>query len=239
MDERYSTLGGLRTCLVSGPWDTRLRIVFLHGMDMQPSDLTPFAHSLAIPGVSYAFPEAPLATSARGRSWWPRLACETQVPGQAARDLWQEYPEGREETRAMLAEAIEALRAESSQPLMLAGFSQGGMLACDMVLMQDITVAGLALMSSSCIAFAEWNARRERVDGVPSFVSHGRNDADLSFEAGQRLARFLSSSGSPVTCIPFEGGHEIPFIVWKRFKQFVQGALRAAQPPAGHARAAH
>ena len=66
MDERHTRLADLQTCLIDEPSAARLRIVFLHGYDMQASDLTPFAHSLAIPGVAYAFPQAPTASHGRG-----------------------------------------------------------------------------------------------------------------------------------------------------------------------------
>jgi phospholipase/carboxylesterase len=222
MDERHTRLADLQTSLIDGPGAAKLRIIFLHGYDMRASDLTPFAHSLAIPGAAYAFPQAPTAVSATGYAWWPSVGPREEGSAGPPRDLWQEHPPGRELARAMICGLIESLRDEFAEPLMLAGFSQGGMLACDAVLMESVEVEALALMSSSCIASSEWQQRRERLARMPAFVSHGREDMDLAFEAGQRLASFLTSSGASVTWMPFDGGHEIPFPVWKRFKQFVQ-----------------
>ena len=100
------------------------------------------------------------------------------------------------------------------------------MLACDAVLMEKIAVGALAMMSASCIASADWQDHRQCLNGIPAFVSHGRSDPDLSFDAGQRLAAFLVCAGAQVTWRPFEGGHEIPFPVWRGFKRFVQATMR-------------
>src|SRR5215475_57985 len=163
MDERHTRLADLQTCLIDGPRVAKLRIVFLHGYDMRASDLIPFAHSLSIAGVAYAFPQAPTAVSKQGYAWWPSVCPRrADAPG-GARDLWQEYPAGRELAREMLLAFIQSLRAESDEPVMLAGFSQGGMLACDAVLMESADVAALALMSASCIASAEWDGQRRRL----------------------------------------------------------------------------
>ena len=99
----------------------------------------------------------------------------------------------------MIRDLLESLRARCDEPCVLAGFSQGGMLACDSVLMEAVEVAGLAIMSASGIAGAEWLGQRGRLEGVPAFVSHGRSDPDLSFAAGQRLASFLTSGGAATT----------------------------------------
>ncbi|MEJ1963847.1 MAG: hypothetical protein WDO56_20740 [Gammaproteobacteria bacterium] len=226
MEERYTQVADLQTCLVDTPAKARLRVVFLHGHDMKASDLTPFAHSLGIPGVAYAFPQAPTAVSATGYAWWPRVTAGADVRPGVPRDLWQDYPAGREPARALIRNLLAALRSECDEPLALAGFSQGGMLACDTVLMEDVDVTALAMLSASCIASSDWLERRARLEGAATFVSHGRSDPDLAFDAGLRLARFLDASGAAVTWMPFDGGHEIPFTVWRRFKQFVQGTLR-------------
>ena len=42
-------LGGLRTIAVGDPDAARVVVVLLHGFQMVPADLTPFAHSLQAP----------------------------------------------------------------------------------------------------------------------------------------------------------------------------------------------
>ena len=222
MDERHTELAGLRTCLMRAAAANRVTIVFLHGYGMRAADLTPFAHSLGIPGAAYAFPEAPVKVSGGGYSWWSidenERATRLLV---GPRDLADDHPPDRPRARALIRELLGALRAQNAGlPVLLAGFSQGGMLACDTVLFESVSVAGLALLSASCVALDEWQPRSDRLSGLRAFVSHGRDDHDLAFADGQRLERFMSASGALVTWVPFAGGHEIPFPVWRQFRDF-------------------
>ena len=44
-------------------------VVLLHGFQMRPDDLAPFAHSLGVPAW-FLFPEGPLEAQPEGRAWW-------------------------------------------------------------------------------------------------------------------------------------------------------------------------
>jgi len=228
MDERHRQLAGLQTCLVRDAARPKVTIVFLHGYAMCPAELTPFAHSLAISGASFVFPQAPIAVSNGRYAWWPM--CQ-EARAAAPRDLADQHPLGRRRARAALRRLLERLIAEGDgEPVLLAGFSQGGMLACDTVLLEDIRIDGLAMMSSSCIAIDEWHQHRNRLQGMPAFVSHGRQDQDLAFTAGERVGNFLHDSGASVRWAPFDGGHEIPFRVWRHFRSFARETTHAAAP---------
>ncbi len=110
------------------------------------------------------------------------------------------------------------------------------MLACDAVLMEDVKVARVGNDVPPRVSLPRNGASAASgLDGLAAFVSHGRTDSDLSFSAGHRLANFLTSAGAAVTWVPFEGGHEIPFAAWKRFKQFTQEMLRVATENIPHA----
>ncbi len=229
MDERSTRLAGLETFLIGAAGAAKITVVFLHGRGMKPSDLTPFAHSLGIPGAAFVFPQGPLAEAGGGFSWWSERRDTAASPGrQAGRDLADFAPPGRREARARIRDLIAAVRETGhAGPLVLAGFSQGGMLAGDTVLMEGVRVAGLVMMSASRIAIGEWSAQRRRLQDLPAFVSHGRADSDLAFEAGERLHDFLRASGAAVQWMPFDGGHEIPFPVWRQFRHFARSMMSA------------
>ena len=202
----------------------RLAIVMLHGYAMQGSDLAPFAHSLGVPAVFYV-PEAPLHAVPSGRAWWMmdqekrRVALPT-----GPRDLATEIPAGAPAARTLLRELVARVRREHPElPVALIGFSQGGMLACDAVLHDAVRVDALALLSSSRIDITEWTRRADRLLGLPVLVSHGENDDDLAFTAGQALRNFCTASGADVTWIPFPEGHAIPLVVWRGIRRFLAG----------------
>ncbi|GAC1308306.1 MAG: esterase [Steroidobacteraceae bacterium] len=230
MQEHNRHLAGLQTRLIADGRRPTITIVFLHGYAMCSADLTPFAHSLAIPGAAYVFPEAPLAATDGGRAWWAVDGdSRAAALGRGARDLVDQSPCGRDRARSHIRELLATLTADGDgEPLLLAGFSQGGMLACDTVLMDDVRVDALAMLSSSRIAGDDWMANRSRLGGVRAFVSHGHADRDLAFSAGEQLKNFLTDSGAVVTWMPFDGGHEIPFVVWRKFRRFAHETVRLA-----------
>ncbi len=196
--------------------------MLLHGYAMDAADLEPFGSSLRLPSPFF-FPRGPCAASTRGRAWW---AIDEEARAEdvrnGARDLAQVYPEGLTAARTVLTRALEELCTQFSLArIVLGGFSQGGMLACDIALRTDLPISGLVLLSASRLALADWNSSRHRLRDVPVFVSHGRQDPDLAFEAGERLHDFAKSALANTTWVPFDGGHEIPLPVWRSLRRFL------------------
>lgn len=227
MSQSRFAAAGLDALLVGSPDTARVLVVVLHGYAMRPEDLEPFAHSMRSTAL-FCFPRGPERAVPDGHCWWS-IDNERRTRQLAAgpRDLSQEAPLGRAALRAQLAEFIGALRRYTGMagPLVLAGFSQGGMLACDAVLHRAMPVAGLALLSSSRIAIDEWSRHREALRHLPVLVSHGRQDTDLAFAAGEALRDFHRDSGAQVTWQPFDGGHEIPLVVWRALRKFLAAIL--------------
>ncbi len=217
--EAHGTFGGLSAITIGDP-DAATVVVVLHGREMCGSYLAPFAHSLGVQAY-FVFPDAPLPC-ARGRSWWP-VDSEARLRrlGGGPMDLWTMDPPGRAEARDRL-DAL--LRQFASRRRVLVGFSQGGMLAMDYVL-HGGRVDGLALLSSTRIAFADWQPRLPRLAGLPVLVAHGRADDELSFAAGEELRDAATSGGAEVRWLPFDGGHQIPLVVWRGLRQFLQGLI--------------
>jgi phospholipase/carboxylesterase len=222
-------LGGLRALSVGDPDAAKVIVVLLHGFKMSPGDLSPFARSLRAPAW-FLFPEAPLPAQPRGRAWWhidAKARAEAFAAGPA--DFASEHPPDLPVARARLGELLSAVKSRiGSRPLVLGGFSQGGMLACDSALRADLGLAALVLFSASRIAFDEWGALRAhgRLAGLPTLVSHGERDDELAFSTGERLRDFLVEAGAKVDWIPFADGHEIPLVVWRRLRKLL-GALAA------------
>ena len=227
MSRPTERLGGLR-CLIARPATDECKVVvaILHGYGMRPEDIEPFANSLQVPATFY-LPEAPLEADPTGRAWWP-IDQERRAASMAVgpRDLAFEHPPGAEAARALLAGMLEELRRRHrGAPLVLVGFSQGGMLACDLVLREGPGVAALGLLSASRICFPEWQPLSSRLAGLPILISHGTRDPDLSFQAGEALRDMCAAAGSAVTWVSFEGGHEIPLVVWRALRKLIRAAI--------------
>ena len=208
-------LAGLHV-ITDGDPAASLAVVVLHGRQMEAADLAPFGRSLGVPAY-FVFPDGPLPAEPRGRTWWP-VDSEARIRRLSAgpMELSAMDPEGRAEARALLGGLIAAL---APRKIALVGFSQGGMLAMDYVLHADAPPAALALLSSTRIALADWTSRASRLAGLSVLVAHGHADAELAFVAGELLRDFARSGGADVTWLPFDGGHEIPLVVWRALRK--------------------
>jgi phospholipase/carboxylesterase len=87
-------------------------------------------------------------------------------------------------------------------------------------------IEALVLLSASRIAVRDWQPHRARLSDLPVFVSHGTADQDLAFAAGERLRDFVLESGARTSWVPFEGGHEIPLVVWRGLRKFLAALLQ-------------
>jgi phospholipase/carboxylesterase len=214
-------LGGLRAIAVGDRDAARVVMVLAHGFQMEPGDLSPFAHSIRAPAW-FLFPEAPLPAEPRGRAWWfidAKLRDEALQRG--PRDFAGQHPPDLPAGRARLLAFLQAAKAVAgTRPLVIGGFSQGGMLTCDTLLRSELDVAAMVLFSASRIAFDEWEPllATGRLRGLPVLVSHGEADPDLAFATGEALRDCLAGAGADVTWLPFAQGHEIPLVVWRRLR---------------------
>jgi phospholipase/carboxylesterase len=202
----------------------RVLLLLLHGLDMSPAQLAPLVRSLKLPAL-VALPAGPVQRAGGMRAWWPvddgARAARLQA-GPA--DLHDTHPPGREPARDVVHAAARALRERApGLPILVAGFSQGAMLALDCALQAPpLAVDALALWSASRLAFSEWAPAMHRLRGVRVELLHGREDANLGFFAAQSLRDALVAEDADVRWSPFDGGHEIPLQAWTGLRRLVR-----------------
>lgn len=213
-------------------------VMLLHGFGARGDDLVRLAHSLDVPeGTRFVLPAAPVALPRRGRAWWMinRRELIRARATNSPRDLSEREPEGLAEARQAVLQVLDEAERRlevSGSNVVMAGFSQGAMLAMDVALHAPEPPAAVAMMSGAPLARDQWQPRLDRLDGVPVLISHGRNDRLLSFEAAEGLARSLEEKGARVTFLPFEGGHRIPPATQAALSELVRDAL--IDRPVGH-----
>jgi phospholipase/carboxylesterase len=225
MHQTVREVAGLRT-LIAGEREARLTLVLLHGYGMRAEDFAPFSRSLGLP-LRFLLPQGPVRAAGGGYGWWVSSLEEAGFAvAPVPRDLAQLEPPGLAAAHAQLHAFLTAAAAEfEAQQWVLGGFSQGGMLALDLALRGAPLPAALVLLSASRIAFPRWAPQQHRLEGLPVFMSHGKSDPDLAFHAGEALRDFAIAGGARVAWLPFEGGHEIPLIVWRGLRKFLRGLL--------------
>ena len=207
--------------------DPKAVLVFLHGMDMAPEVLFPFAAALSLPAV-FCIPYGQVKGPQETRSWWAVDAAKRRARlASGPSDLFDRHPKGRFGARGHLQLAIRQVgRRWPGLPLYLAGYSQGAMLALDYTLLDDGPKPdALVLLSGTCIALDEWShrlqAKSSPVRDMPVLVMHGESDQDLALSAGQRLRDCLVQAKARVQWKQFDGGHEMSPVVWRSLRRFV------------------
>ena len=209
-------------------------VVLMHGFGAPGDDLVNLWRMLDVPEETrFVFPAAPLSLNlgfGESRAWWmldmERLARERESGRWD--ELSKEVPTGLEAAHqkgvAFLDELEERFQVTPEQ-ILFGGFSQGAMLACDIVLRNGRPFAGLVLMSGTFIARDEWIPLISNRKGLQAFQSHGSDDPILSFNAALKLRDALLSGGLNLEWIEFRGGHEIPFRVLEQLGVFIRKVL--------------
>lgn len=205
--------------------------VFCHGFGAPGDDLVGIAQELlgendSTSPMQLIFPAAPLSLEAQGmpgaRAWWwlsiARLIAAMDS-GQFEQ-IREEVPEGIDEARASLTEAIEIAleRVKLSEiNLLLGGFSQGAMLAMDVACRGlKEPPAALCLYSGALICERYWKASVARLSDCKIVQSHGRQDPILPFTAGAWLRDLLLDAQCKVDFVDFNGPHTIPMAAINR-----------------------
>ena len=233
---KVEQLGGLKVRLTGGT-DGRGGgdgpvVVLLHGWGAPGDDLVPLGQEIDAPlGTRFVFPEAPLSLQmgfGDSRGWW-MLDIEKrqrEIAAGRARDLSREVPTGLAEARAKVIALLDELeRRVGAKQIVLGGFSQGAMLACDVALRTGTPLAGLVLLSGTLLAADEWTPLMPKRKGLRVFQSHGSADPLLPYFIAEQLRDVLKQGGLSVEWVGFRGGHEIPGTVLDRLGAFLRTVL--------------
>ena len=210
-------------------------IVF-HGYGADAFDLFPLRDLLRLSKpINWIFPQGPLEIPIgpgwTGRAWWNIDIEKIQRDSMAGidRDLSQEKSEAAILARNKVLSMIESLKVPWSK-IILAGFSQGAMLATDVFMQAPQNPKALVLWSGALVNKEEWKVRsqseefRQRMSAKPSatfYQSHGAMDTVLTIKNAQRLEGFLQSIGLKGKLVTFPGGHEIPPQILQQTKDYL------------------
>ncbi len=203
-------------------------VVLMHGFGAPGTDLIGLWRVLDVPRhVRFAFPEAPneIPGMPGARAWWMldlerAEAAMTEGPRNYANEVPPGMETATEQVVAMLAE-LQARLGVPNEALVVGGFSQGSMAACNAVFTHDIAPAGLVILSGTPVNLSAWQTGMSRHEDLRVLQSHGEQDPLLSFQAAQDLRDTMRAAGLTTEWIPFRGGHELPMPVLEGLARFV------------------
>jgi phospholipase/carboxylesterase len=198
----------------------------LHGFGANAFDLAGLSQHLAFPeGTRFLFPDGILridlgyGAGHEGRAWFPIDFAEIERIRREGglRDLSKSLPGGMAEARDKLIQAMQKLECDPAKTV-VGGFSQGAMLATEIMLTHSADLAGLVIFSGTLVNRTGWETAAAEKYGaknkvLPFIQSHGKYDPVLPFQAAERLNEILVKNGGKGDFIGFDGQHEIPMEV--------------------------
>lgn len=185
-------------------------VIWLHGLGADGNDFVPIVQQLKLPklGIRFVFPHAPMrpVTINGGfvmRAWYDIVA----------QDLAQRADEaGIRHSQAAIDALIakEAARGMPASRVVLAGFSQGGVISLQTGLRHPKTLAGV--MSLSAYLPLASTVEKERIaanQDTPIFIGHGMADNVVPLKAGTAARDQLIKLGYDVDWHQYPMAHSV------------------------------
>ena len=191
--------------------DPTASVIWLHGLGADGNDFVPIVPELKLPAtlaLRFLFPHAPVrkVTINNGvamRAWYDIAAADlnsrADVAGVRQSQVELEALIGREKTRGIAASRI-----------VLAGFSQGGVIALHTAIRHQERLAGVIALSTYLVLadrLADEAATANR--DLPIFMAHGTADPVVRFEWGDTSRRALVANGYRVDWHTYRMEHSV------------------------------
>lgn len=190
-------------------------VIVMHGRGADANDLADIAPAIDRAGARFVFPNAPKPFEPyRGMTF-----------GYTWFDGWPPAPGTIEETRALILRFIDEITARYPTPpgkLILAGFSQGALMALDVGFRTKQTLAGIVAMSG-----ALYEDELPDFKPIPVLIVHGVDDEVIPVNNARRARRVLEDHGVEPEYHEFAMGHWVTNESIAAVADFVERVLGA------------
>ena len=190
----------------------KMAVIWLHGLGASGHDFEPVVPYLGIPPrypVRFVFPHAPVRAvtinmGMQMRAWYD---IENPVIGQGKEDR-----QGIEESAEIVRELIkrEEERAISSEKIILAGFSQGGVVALYSGLRHHQPLAGIMALSTYLPLPDTTKDEANSINAnIPILYCHGTLDPVINVHLAEKSKDILKNLGYRVQWNPYDIVHSV------------------------------
>lgn len=184
-------------------------IIWLHGLGDSGDGFLPVASQLALPdelGLRFVFPHAPVqpVTINGGmamRSWYDIKSMDLDKRADET---------GVRESAAKVAQLIDQELASGipADKIILAGFSQGGVITLHLAPRLQQKLAGVMALSTYMCAAEKLTTEAKHTD-LNVFMAHGSQDPVVPFEAGRHAFDVLTAHNMEVSWQDYPMGHQV------------------------------
>ena len=189
--------------------DPDAAVIWLHGLGADGHDFEPIVPELALPGVRalrFVFPHAPVRAvtingGAQMRAWYD---IDPRSPLAGERDIG----ESAAAVEALVAEQV--ARGIATKRIVLAGFSQGGVIALQAGLRYREPLAGIMGLSTY-LHDPEHVIDRISLEnaGIPIFMAHGLMDPMIPITRAITSRETLRALDYPIEWHEYAMGHSV------------------------------
>lgn len=199
-------------------------VIWLHGLGADGNDFVPVVRELALPHTRFILPHAPaMAVTVNNGYVMP-----------AWYDIYSFQPGAIQDGKGIRAtqQKIEALIAHEiargipAERIMLAGFSQGGVIALHTALRHDTPLAGvLALSTYLGLADTLATEKHPANQATPIFMAHGSQDNVIPLARYQASAQALQGEGYALELHEYPMPHSVCMEEIDDIRRFMQRQL--------------
>lgn len=196
-------------------------VIWLHGLGADGNDFKPIVPALNLPKdlpLRFIFPHAPVRPvaingGAPTRAWFdidlPSLANETHVN------------ESVQQLNQFIQREIDL--GIPSYQIVVAGFSQGGVIALQAGLLHEKPLAGIMALSTFLPTADELKTQRHDSNrSIKIFMAHGSNDPMIPISVAKAARSSLEAMQYPIEWNEYPMGHEVCPPQIKAISQWLQ-----------------
>ena len=199
-------------------------IIWLHGLGSDGHDFESIVPELKLPEslkLKFVFPHAPVKPVSINGGLQMRAWYDIYSPDLSA----QPDKDGIDESIKQVNELIDDQISEgiNSDRIILAGFSQGGVIALQLGLSRDSSLSGVIALS--CYIALE-NCIKPSAENMPKiFLAHGLYDDVVPFQRGDKAKELIISKGYSPEFHQYPMGHSLHPEEIQHISQFIQSTL--------------
>ncbi|MDX3772622.1 alpha/beta fold hydrolase [Chromatiaceae bacterium AAb-1] len=214
---------------VPAPGQTRSAVVWLHGLGDSGHGFSPIVPELKLPataGIRFLFPHAPerpitINNGYRMRGWYDIKTM----------DLAQRADEtGVRESAAAVQQLLDKLISDGipAEKIILAGFSQGGVIALHLLPRLPYKLAGVIALSTYLCVPDKLTAEQNNINkSTPVLMAHGNQDPVVPYAAGQQAFHVLKNAGFNLRWHEYRMQHSVCAQEVSDISSFIQRQLLA------------
>ncbi|MDE0951592.1 MAG: dienelactone hydrolase family protein [Halioglobus sp.] len=213
----------LPTVEINPPTDPVAVVIWLHGLGADGHDFEPIVPELQLPPdlpVRFVFPHAPeIAVTAfggqRARAWFDFDPAGTDLPGMKKSVL---------QIQDLIQTELD--NGMPSERILLAGFSQGGVMAFQTALYYPKPLAGILALSTFLAEGENLASGKSQANAqIPILMCHGQSDSVLPLSLGKSSLETLQAAGYAVEWHEYPMGHEVNLEEIREISRWLQRVL--------------